>query len=61
MSKLKDLVGKGVRLIVTDAESPLPGQAPASERDLGPDAFAGSGTGSERASHYLTSKRILGY
>jgi lambda repressor-like predicted transcriptional regulator len=42
MSKLKDLVGKGVRLIVTDTESPLPAEAPAAERDLGPDAFAGS-------------------
>jgi hypothetical protein len=42
MSKLKELVGKGVRLIVTDTESPSPAEAPASERDLAPDAFAGS-------------------
>jgi hypothetical protein len=42
MSKLKDLMGKGVRLIVTDTESPPPADVPASERDLGPDAFAGS-------------------
>ncbi len=42
MSKLKDLVGKGVRLIVTDTKSPLPADAPAAERDLLPDVFAGS-------------------
>jgi hypothetical protein len=42
MSKLKDLMGKGVRLIVTDSESPRLADAPASDRDLGPDAFASS-------------------
>lgn len=40
MSRLRDLVGRGVRLIVTDtAEAPAEGAAPA-ERDIPPEAFA---------------------
>src|SRR5258707_4071471 len=39
MSKLKELVNKGVRLIVADAPAPAAGAIP-SERDLPPEAFA---------------------
>jgi hypothetical protein len=40
MSKLKDLVSKGVRLIVTDTEEGAPSEAPPdSDRDLPPEAF----------------------
>jgi hypothetical protein len=39
MSKLKELVSKGVRLIVTDTEEAAKDSAPA-ERDLPPEAFA---------------------
>jgi len=40
MSKLKDLVNKGVRLIVADTEDGAsPGASPAPERDLPPESF----------------------
>jgi hypothetical protein len=42
MSKLKELMSKGVRLIVTDTDSPPSSEAPPSERELPADAFAGS-------------------
>ncbi len=40
MSKLKELVSKGVRLIVTDPEAPQGADSPAADRDLPPETFA---------------------
>ena len=39
MSKLKDLVNKGVRLIVADTEEGASAASPASDRDLPPETF----------------------
>jgi hypothetical protein len=40
MSKLKELVSKGVRLIVADPEAPPAADSPAADRDLPPETFA---------------------
>jgi hypothetical protein len=38
MGKLKDLVGRGIRLIIADTEEPAPAKPP-EERDIPPEAF----------------------
>jgi hypothetical protein len=40
MSKLKELVSKGVRLIVADTEAPRAAGSPAADRDLPPETFS---------------------